>query len=133
MPPKAGSRLSAQSSDITTSIGVFMAIQFLPLIKAIAPYLAQVATAAIPAFTSKPEAVKLDPVLSKQIEELQAAATHNAQSIHVLADKMQQAIQGMEGAAREVERQMAAYKTIFFVSIGLSAVSLATCIYLMAR
>lgn len=108
-----------------------MAIQFLPLIKAIAPYLAQIATAAIPAFTSRPEAVKSDPVVAKQIEELQAAATHNAQSIHILAEKMQQAIQGMEGAARDLERRVAAYKTMFFVSLALSAVSLATCIYLL--
>ena len=110
-----------------------MALQFLPIIKAVAPYLAQIATAAIPAFTSKPEAIKTDPVLAKQIEELQGAATQNAQSIHVLAEKMQQAIQGMEGIAQEARKQVAAYKTMLFVSLGLSAVSLATCIYLLAR
>jgi len=32
-----------------------MAIQFLPIIKAVAPYVAQVAAYAIPAFTAKPE------------------------------------------------------------------------------
>ena len=43
-----------------------MAIQFLPIIKAVAPYVAQVAAYAIPAFTAKPEAVKADPVVVKQ-------------------------------------------------------------------
>jgi len=113
--------------------GSHVAIQFLPIIKIVAPYLAQVATAAIPAFTSRPEAVKSDPIVSKQIEELQAAATQNAQSIHVLAEKMQQAIQGIESAAQEAKTQIATYKIMLFISLGLSSVSLGTCIYLVAR
>jgi hypothetical protein len=99
-----------------------MAIQFLPIIKAVAPFVAQVATAAIPAFTSKPaESTKSDPVVAKQIEELQAATTKNAQSIHVLAENLQQAIQGIEAAATEAKKQIAAYKQCFFslsVSLG---------------
>lgn len=110
-----------------------MAVQFIPIIKAIAPYLAQVATAAIPAFTSKPDAVKSDPVVAKQIEELQAAAIQNAQSIHVLAEKIQQAMQDIENTAQEANRQIAAYKKILLASLGLSAVSLAICVYLLVR
>lgn len=110
-----------------------MAVQFLPIIKAIAPYLAQVAAAAIPAFTSKPEAAKSDPVIAKQIEELQQAAIHNAQSVHVLAEKIQQAMQDIENAAIEAKKQVAAYKTILFASLGLSAVSLAVCVYLLMQ
>lgn len=110
-----------------------MAVQFLPIIKAFAPYLAQVAAAAIPAFTSKPEAAKSDPVIAKQIEELQQAAIHNAQSVHVLAEKIQQAMQDIENAAIEAKKQVAAYKTILFASLGLSAVSLAVCVYLLMQ
>ena len=110
-----------------------MAVQFLSIIKAVAPYLAQVATSAIPAFTSKPEAAKTDPLLARQIEELQAAATQNAEAIHVLAEKMQQAIQGLETAAQEARAQVAAYKAMIFVSLGLAAASLLICIYLLAR
>ncbi len=110
-----------------------MAVQILPIIKAVAPYLAQVATAAIPAFTSKNETVKSDPVVSKQIEELQSAATQNAQSIHLLAEKMQQAIQGLEGASQEAKKQVTTYKAMLFASFGLSLASLITCVYLIAR
>ncbi|BBP02363.1 hypothetical protein [Sulfuriferula nivalis] len=110
-----------------------MAVQFLPIIKAIAPYLAQVATAAIPAFTFKPAAAKSDPVVERQIEELQAAATQNAQSIHVLAEKIQQAMQDIENAVEEAKKQVAAYKIILLVSLGLSAVSLSICVYLLVR
>jgi hypothetical protein len=110
-----------------------MAVQFLPIIKALAPYVAQIATAAIPAFTSRPETVRSDPVVAKQIEELQTAVTQNAQSIHVLAEKIQQAMQGIENAAQEARQQVAAYKVLLFASLGLSAVSLVACIYLLAR
>lgn len=85
-----------------------MAVAIFPIIKAVAPYLAQIATAAIPAFTSKPaDAAKSAPVMAQQIEELQAAATQNAESIHVLAEKLQQAIQGIEMAAEEARKQVA--------------------------
>ena len=111
-----------------------MAIQFLPIIKAVAPYVAQVATAAIPAFTSKPaESAKTDPVVAKQIEELQAAATRNAQSIHVLAENLQQAIQGIETAATEAKKQIAAYKTMLFVALGLSGLSTLLSVFLLVR
>lgn len=91
-----------------------MAIQFLPIIKAVAPYVAQVAAYAIPAFTAKPEAVKADPVLVKQIEELQKAATQNAQSIHVLAENMQQAISGFETAAEEAKSKLKRIEIYYF-------------------
>ena len=110
-----------------------MAVQFLPIIKAVAPYLAQIAATAIPAFTAKPEAAKSDPVVATQIEELQAAVTQNTQSIHVLAEKLQQAVKDIEDAAQEAREQVATYKKILFASLGLSAVSLAICAYLLVR
>ncbi|MCL5975619.1 MAG: hypothetical protein M1270_07335 [Gammaproteobacteria bacterium] len=108
-----------------------MAIQFLPIIKAVAPYVAQVAAYAIPAFTAKPEAVKADPVLVKQIEELQKAATQNAKSIHVLAENMQQAITGFETAAEEAKKQVTTYRNLLFLSLGLSGAALLICVYLL--
>jgi len=110
-----------------------MAIQFLPIIKAVAPYVAQVAAYAIPAFTAKPETVKADPVLVNQIEELQGAATQNAQSIHLLAENMQQAITGFETAAEQANKQIATYRTLLFISFGLSAVAILMCMYLLLR
>ena len=111
-----------------------MAVQILPIIKAVAPYLAQIATAAIPAFTSKPaEEVKADPIITKQIEELQAAATQNAESIHILAEKLQQTMQGIENSAQDARKQAARYKIMLFASLGLSLISIAVCLYLVMR
>ena len=109
-----------------------MAVQFLSIIKAVAPYIAQVATAAIPAFTSKSEAAKTEQVVAKQIQELQEAVTQNAQSIHVLAEKLQQAILSIEAAGKDAQKQISTYKAIIAGSLGLSAASLALCIYVFA-
>jgi hypothetical protein len=72
-----------------------MAFQFLPILKVLAP----IATAAIPAFTSKPsESAKSDPVVIRQIEELQAAVTKNAESLHAIADNLHQTLKNLVAA-----------------------------------
>ena len=110
-----------------------MAISYSTIFKALAPYLAQVAADAIPAFTPLTHAFKSDSVLSKQIDELQVAVTQNASSIHILAIKIQQAIDGIEESAQEAKKQLTFYKTMLFVSLSLSVVSLAICVYLLVR
>lgn len=111
-----------------------MAVQVIPIIKAVAPYLAQIATAAIPVFTSKSTSTtKSDTFIAEQIEELQAAATKNAESIHVLAEKLQQTVQGIEDAAVEAKKQVATYKTMLFAALGLSSVSFVLSLILFVR
>jgi len=110
-----------------------MAVQILPIINAIAPYITQIATSAIPAFTSKSDAAKSDVVLSKQIEELQTAATQNAQSIHLLAEKLKQAILDIESAAQDARKQISTYKALILCSLGLFVISLATSVYVIIR
>lgn len=109
-----------------------MAMQFLPFIKAVAPYIAQVATVAIPAFTSKAVGeIKSDPVIVQQITELQSAVTQNAHSVHTLAEKLQQVIEGLENTAEEARAQAAAYKTLLYLSLGLSVTSAGITLYLL--
>lgn len=111
-----------------------MAAYILPFIKAVAPYIAQVATIAIPAFTSKPaEAIKADPVVARQIAELQSAVTQNAQSVHILAEKLQQVIEGLERTAEEAKKKAVVYKAALYVSIGLSVISAGISISLLLR
>ncbi len=111
-----------------------MAAYILPFIKTVAPYIAQVATAAIPAFTSKPSGeTKTDPVIAQQITELQTAVTQNAQSVHTLAEKLQQVIEGLENAAEDARSKAEAYRRGLYLAIGLSMISAGISIYLMAH
>lgn len=107
-----------------------MAVQLLPLIKAVTPYIAQVATVAIPAFTSKGRKEKPDDTTTQQIEELQQAATQNAESMQLLADNLQQVIKSLEKATEEAEKQVKFYKILVLGSVGIAIISLALSAYL---
>lgn len=110
-----------------------MAISYSTIFKTVAPYLAQVAAAAIPAFTPLTEAFRSDSVLIKEIEKLEAAVTQNANSIHIIAEKMQQTIERLESSAQQAKKQLTIYKAMLFASLGLSVMSLGICIYLLLR
>lgn len=100
---------------------------WLPIFKASLPYITQIVSAAIPAFTSRPDP-KTDPVLNRQIEELQAAATHNAEAIRGLAEKLQQTIQTLDGAAAELERKARTLRTLALGSCALALIAAALAI-----
>lgn len=104
-----------------------MALQLIPLIKVLGPYLTTIATSAIPAFTAKSAAAKTDPLLVQQISELQDAVTKNAQSLHVLAEQLQKVIASAELASAVAERQIASYKLLVIGSAitSVAAITLA--------
>jgi hypothetical protein len=104
-----------------------MALQLIPLIKVLGPYLTTIATTAIPAFTAKSAAAKADPVLVQQISELQDAVTKNAQSLHVLAGQLQKVIASAEQTSAAAERQIATYKSLVIGSAitSVAAITLA--------
>ncbi|MGP9800433.1 hypothetical protein [Rheinheimera sp. NSM] len=106
-----------------------MAVQIIPLIKALAPYLTAIATSAIPAFTSKSEVAKSDPVVAQQIKELQDAATKNAQSLHIIAEQLQKVISSAEEATLAAQRQVATYKTLVLGSSFISVIAIVVAIY----
>jgi hypothetical protein len=104
-----------------------------PILKALLPHVTQIATVAIPAFTKKPAAAKLDPVVAQQIEELQSAATKNAESINVLAEKLQETIQGIEVGAEKIQRDMAKLRTLLVISWVLTGGAIALAIVALLR
>lgn len=100
---------------------------WLPLLKASLPYVTQIVATAIPAFTSKPpteKSEKVDDVTAQQISELQSAVTQNAESIHVLAEKLQQTIQGIEVASIELQKKVIFFKRLAFFAIAIATVSI---------
>jgi len=104
---------------------------WLPVLKAALPYVAQIVTAAIPAFTAKSDVTKTDPLIVQQIEELQAAATKNAESIHLLAEKLQQTIQGIESGAIALQKQLVMFKLLLVALLFISVVALAIAAWVM--
>lgn len=88
---------------------------WLPIFKAVAPYLAPVIQAAIPAFTKKKDD-KTDPLVAQQIGELQEAVKTNSESTKALAQAIEEAVQANDRAMRRV-------RLLAMIAIAIAAVS----------
>jgi len=106
---------------------------WLPVVKAALPHIATIVTATLPIFTSKAGDSERNALTTKQIEELQEAATHNAASIRELAAQVQATFEALESAAAVVERQLKVQKRVAATAVSLSAVSLGACVALLLR
>ena len=99
---------------------------WLPALKALLPYATQIVTAAIPAFTRKSGTAQ--DVIPEQIQELQGAVIHNAESVKILATQMQQVITGIDSGAVRIERDMRILRRLSVIAIVLSLIAIASCI-----
>ena len=97
---------------------------WLPALKALLPYITQVVTAAIPAFTTRSDQARAAEVIPRQIQELQSAVTHNAESVKVLADQLRQAITSLDAAAAGIERNMRAARRLAVAAILVAVLAL---------
>lgn len=98
---------------------------WLPAVKIILPYLTQIVTAVIPAFTKKVEKGKAEDAIPGQISELQDAATHNAESIKILAMQLQQAISSIDAGAIRIEKEIRLVKRLSILAIAAALVAIA--------
>lgn len=96
---------------------------WLPLLKTTLPYVTQIVATAIPAFTSKTDASKVDPVVTRQIEELQIAATRNAESIHTLAENFERTVLGIDDAAAKLQQEVGRLQKLVMLSSAVSVVA----------
>ena len=101
---------------------------WLPALKAILPYVSQVVSVALPVFTKMADKNKVQDVVPNQIQELQTAATHNAESLKVLADQLQKTITSIESGAVKMESELRALKRLSVAAILLSSAAVAASI-----
>lgn len=99
---------------------------WLPALKLVLPYVATVATAAIPAFTRRRDGDKSIELMGQQIGELQQAAEHNAESVRVLAEQMQQALKLIEIAGEENLRRQRRTQIFSAISLVVAFAALVT-------
>jgi len=97
---------------------------WLPLFKASLPYITQIVSAALPAFTAR-SGDKQDEMTAQQIAELQAAVTHNTEYLKTLAKQLQDTIEGVDTAAIRLQKELALYRRIAMSSVVLAAAALA--------
>ncbi len=102
---------------------------WLPAVKAVLPYVAQIVTAAIPVFTKKDKAGTDD--VARQIAELQDAVTHNAESLKILAAQLQEVINDIGAAG--IEKDIRTNRWLAVAAILLSSAAIALWLYTALR
>lgn len=106
---------------------------WLPAVKVVLPYLAQIVAAALPAFTQKTDKGESADLTRRQIAELQEAVTHNAESIKTLAAQLEQVINDLESASVKIDKEMHTARRLAYAAIALSIAAVALGIYSVAR
>ena len=104
-----------------------MAAWFVPVVKAILPYVSSIVAAALPVFTTRKSdeaAAAQAQVVQKQIEELQSAASQNAVHIKELAGQLQKTVAALEQGA-----PLAASRHSLIVALCIGAI-IVSCIAL---
>jgi methyl coenzyme M reductase beta subunit len=102
---------------------------WLPAVQAVLPYLAQVVTAAIPAFTQKGDKSETDDLTRRQISELQLAVVQNAESIKTVATQMQQVIQDLDAASARIEAGMRTTRQLALAALLVALAALGLSLY----
>lgn len=107
---------------------------WIPLLKAALPYVAQIVTTAIPVFTSRaPAKGASDEVIGKQIAELQDAVTQNAESVHTLASKLQDTLQGIDLAATTLQGQLESMRRMARGALAVAIAALGVACWALTR
>jgi hypothetical protein len=97
---------------------------WLPAVKVILPYLSQIVTAVLPAFTKKSTKDDTGDVIPNQISELQTAVTHNAESLKILATQLQQVISGIDSGSAKAEKEIQIVKWLSISAIITSFIAI---------
>ena len=105
---------------------------WLPIVKAAIPHLAQIVTVSLPIFTARSESADREALMERQIQELQGAATQNAESVRELAMQLKTTFESLESAGADLQHQLARQQQLIIVllimtvlAIGMSAFALA--------
>jgi hypothetical protein len=100
-------------------------------LKAVLPYVTNIVTAAIPAFTARKGQDRSAEVTAQQIAELQSAATHNAESLRVLAEQLQRTVSAFEQGAANAERALRRLRLLAAASLLVALIALCATLFVL--
>lgn len=96
---------------------------WLPTFKSILPYVTQIVSLAVPAFTVKSGAGVSQEVINQQIRELQDASVRNTEAVKVLASQLQKTIADIDIGAARIEKELQRIRHLCVVAITLAGVA----------
>ena len=107
---------------------------WLPVLKASLPYVSQIVTAALPAFTSKPPGARPEDVVPRQIAELQEAATGNAERVKELAIQLKEVLESMDAGVEQLQGEITRLRRMTLALGGIAVLALVVAVWaLLAR
>lgn len=106
---------------------------WLPLLKASLPYVTQIVTAALPVFTPKAGKPDSKDLIEKQVAELQAAVTQNAEAIRLLAAELKQTIEGIAAAGQAQQQEIKALRRLVAASSVTAILAAGMAIWALLR
>lgn len=110
---------------VRTDSGDSAVAAWLPVLKAVLPYVTSIVTATVPAFTQRKDDGRSAALVGQQISELQEAVRHNAESVKLLAEQLQRTIQAIEAGAVANERALRRTTAAAIVALVAAGVALA--------
>lgn len=81
---------------------------WLPILKTALPYISNIVAAALPVFTSRKGQEASAELVSRQIAELQAALTENAEAVKGLATQVAQTLTALDSSEADLARRLSA-------------------------
>ncbi|PUA18521.1 hypothetical protein [Glaciimonas sp. PCH181] len=108
---------------------------WLPVAKAILPYLGDILTVAKPVFTKRKgsnETSQIE-ILQQQVAELQNASLQNIQDIKALAEQLKTAVPALERTLVATERRLRLANRIAWLSLAVALVALGFAMALFLR
>ena len=108
-----------------------MATWLIPALKAVLPYVTPIVTSAMPVFTKRQteEAAAQASVLQQQIDELQRAASQNAQNVKALAAQLEKTVTALEADALIAERRLRQALVVAGAALVVSLVAVALAVW----
>lgn len=99
-------------------------VAWIPTFKTLLPYVTQIVSLAIPAFTTRNEAGGSQEVVHQQIQELQEAAVRNTEAVKVLASQLQKGIADIDAGAGRIEKELQQIRKMCIVAITISGMAI---------
>ena len=99
-------------------------VAWIPAFKTLLPYVTQIVTLAVPAFTTRTEGSGSQEVVHQQIQELQEAAVRNTEAVKGLASQLQKGIADIDAGAVRIEKELHKIRQLCIIAITISGVAI---------
>jgi hypothetical protein len=100
-------------------------VAWIPAFKTLFPYVTQIVSLAVPAFTVRSDSGGSQEVVHQQIQELQEAAVRNTEAVKVLASQLQKGIADIDAGASRIEKELQKIRQLCVIAITISGVAIA--------